>query len=387
MSALRVAYDVSAALDQGAGIGRYVRELGAALERLPDAPELLPYATRGAGGGGGAFAGRHPVRMLGVGSRAWRVLSYASQATRIPLPGWPPRCDVVHATDGVTPFTGRVPAVVTVHDLSFLRTPEFHTPLNRAALSHIVPRATRNARLVIADSNATARDLESAYGLDPARIRVIYPGCDLERFRPLLAEDPRPVLARYGITQPYLLFVGTLEPRKNLVGLIDAYERLAADGLDHRLVLAGSPGWGMAAIEARLASQRLGHRVIRAGRVAEEDLPTLYRAADAFVYPSHYEGFGLPPLEAMACGTPVVTSNRSSLPEVVGEAGVLVDPDDVASIARALSDLLGSAPLRAKLRAEGPRHAARFTWRRAAEQVAAAYVEAASKPLPKGVTT
>ncbi|HEY6867860.1 MAG TPA: glycosyltransferase family 1 protein, partial [Candidatus Eisenbacteria bacterium] len=299
------------------------------------------------------------------------------QVARVPLPGWPPPCDLVHATDVVVPFTGRIPAVVTVHDLSFLRAPDHHTPLNRAALRAIAPRAIRHARLVLADSHATARDLEACYGLPADRIRVVYPGCALERFRPCPGEDAGPVLARYGIERPYLLFVGTLEPRKNLSGLIDAFELLAQGGLDHRLVLAGRPGWGFAAIESRLAAQRSGHRVIRTGRVAEDDLPALYRAADAFVYPSHYEGFGLPVLEAMACGTPVVTSDRSSLPEVVGEAGLMVDPGDVEALARAIAEVLGSGAVRERLRTEGPRRAAAFTWRRAAEQVAAAYAEVA----------
>jgi glycosyltransferase involved in cell wall biosynthesis len=287
-----------------------------------------------------------------------------------------PAADVVHGTYGVLPRCGRTPYVLTVHDLTFMHVPGFHVASFAAYLRAAVPRAARHARLVMADSQATARDLERLCHVPAERIRVVYLGYDPERFHRVAEPGAEAVLARYGVAKPYVLFVGTLEPRKNVVRLLDAFATLRAQGAPHRLVLAGEPGWGVEPMLARLAAPDLAGAVVRPGRVAERDLPTLYREADAFAYPSFYEGFGLPVVEAMACGTPVVTSDASSLPEVAGDAALLVPPEDTAALAAALGRLLGDTALRARLAAEGPRQAARFTWRATARATLAVYREA-----------
>jgi glycosyltransferase involved in cell wall biosynthesis len=383
VSRTRVALDVSAALVQGAGVGRFVRDLWAALEALPDGPEILPFATRDAGptGGRGApgLAGppRAAPRRLALGTRGWRLAAMASHVTRVPLARLLPAADLVHGPDVVVPHLGRTPSVVTVHDLSFVRFPHLHTPANRALLAAILPHVVRRARLLSADSRATARDLIELCRADPARVRVVYPGCDLERFSPRATPAGPETLARYGVRAPFVLFVGTLEPRKNLPRLVEAFERVAAAGAPHALVLAGAPGWGHEPLLARVAASPARERIVLAGRVAEDDLAPLYRAADALVYPSLHEGFGLPVLEAMACGTPVAAGDASSLPEVVGEAGLLVPAEDVAAIATAIERLIGDSALRERLGRDGPERARRFAWPDTARAMADSYAEAA----------
>ena len=385
MTRLRVAIDVSAALGQGAGIARYVRELVRALHALDPAPELVPYATASAAGApspeGWPWS---DVRRVPLGTRGWRALSLMSQLTGAFVPRWPPPCDVVHATDLVSPRAARVPVVVTLHDLSFVKHPGLHTPLNRANLRWIAPRAVGHAARVITDSEATARDAASLLGVPAEKLRPIHPGCDLERFRPGAAPEDAAALARLGVRPPYLLFVGTREPRKNLVSLIRAFAALPVERFPHRLVLAGSPGWRNHEAERLLQRSDVALRVEQLGRVDDRDLPALYRGADALVYPSLDEGFGLPPLEAMACGTPVVTSNVSSLPEVVGEAALTVAPQDLAALSGAMRAVLEDRDLRARLVAEGPRRAARFTWASTARATAAVYAEALGAARARG---
>jgi glycosyltransferase involved in cell wall biosynthesis len=223
----------------------------------------------------------------------------------------------------------------------------------------------------LADSRNTAEDLTELLGVAPEKIRTVYPGVG-GQFRPLAEEGERAELSqRYGLQCAYVLCVGTIEPRKNLVAAIRAFSRVASGlnpGLE--LVLGGSVGW-MAA-ETLEAAREAGERVRLIGRVPEGDLAKLYRQAEALLYPSHYEGFGLPPLEAMACGTPVVVARNSSLPEAVGEAGVYCDTDE-GSIGDALERVLTDSALRQRLRRLGPERAGRFTWERAAAEVRSLY--------------
>jgi glycosyltransferase involved in cell wall biosynthesis len=374
---LNVAIDVSSGLQAGAGIRRYVRELVRALGALPDAPTLLPFATRAPDAPNGSTPlGAGPIRRLPLGNRGWRLASLASLSARVPLAGVLPRADVVHGTAVVLPDCGSVPAVVTVHDLSYVHHPEFHTRLNRTALAWIGPRVTRRARFVIADSRATADDVVRLYGIPESRVRVVPLGYDAARFTPESSGDPSEVLARYGIRAPYLLHVGTWEPRKNLATLLEAFIALMARGLPHRLVLAGARGWHDRSFAARLAAAGLGDRVVAPGRIADADLPALYRAADVFVYPSWQEGFGLPVLEATACGTPVVCSTAASLVEIVGDAARTVPPADGSALAAAIGSVLSDPARRATMVAAGLERARRFTWFETARRTAAVYAEA-----------
>ena len=266
--------------------------------------------------------------------------------------------------------------VVTIHDLGYRAFPEAHPWRARQYLAWSTRWSAAVARRVIVPSEATARDLAAACRTPRERIVVIPHGVH-PRFRPLPAEQVTAGLARLGIARPYLLALGTLQPRKNLARTLAAFEQLAARGLPHHLVLVGRRGWLDAPIFAainRPGSPARG-RVHLTGYLDDADVPLVYNGADALVFPSLYEGFGLPALEALACGTPVLTSATSSLPEVVGDAAVLADPLDTAAIAAGLERLVADGALRQALRERGLARAAGFSWRRAAERTLAVLEE------------
>jgi glycosyltransferase involved in cell wall biosynthesis len=280
--------------------------------------------------------------------------------------------------------------VVTIHDLGYLRFPEAHTPAHRLYLRLSTLWSARAATRLIAVSAATRDDLIRLAGVQPAKIAVIHHGLS-QRFQPV--EDPaviKAAQARYGIKPPYFFYVGTIQPRKNLARLIEAFADLGVGGWgvggggggtpppnpysptsNPQLVIAGKRGWLTGPIERRAAELGVAARVHFAGYVAGDDLPALLSGSLAFVFPSLYEGFGMPVLEAMACGAPVLTSTTSSLPEVAGAAALLADPTDTASIAAGLARLAADAGLRAELRVRGLVRAAEFTWDRCAEQTLA----------------
>jgi glycosyltransferase involved in cell wall biosynthesis len=289
---------------------------------------------------------------------------------------------IFHATDFVLPPTyQQTRTLLTVHDLSFVRDPDSATQALRRYLNSVVPRSVTRAQHVLADSQATKDDLIQLYKASPDKITVLYSGVE-SRFNPekQRGEEQR-IRRRYKLGhQPFILGLGTLQPRKNYSRLMTAFAKIAdvsrrLDGrpINHNLVIVGKQGWLYDSIIADAARLGVRTRVIFPGYADDEDLPALYRAADLFVFPSLYEGFGLPPLEAMACGTPVVTSNVSSLPEVVGDAGLAVDPTDVYALANAMSRALQEQDVRDRMRARGLARAAEFTWLRAARQLREVY--------------
>jgi len=278
--------------------------------------------------------------------------------------------DLLHGPALVGPLLGGRPFVVTVHDMSYYYYPEAFRAANRSYLQLLGQRSVRRARRVIAVSQSTKDDLIKHYGLPAARVDVVYHGVD-EAFRPLPAGEVAAFRARQSLPERFLLFVGTLEPRKNVVRLVEAYARLPQPCPP--LMLVGGRGWYYEEVFRRVEELGLADRVHLAGYVPAADLPYWYNAAEVLVYPSLYEGFGLPPLEAMACGTPVISSTASSLPEVVGDAGLLVDPSDVDALAAAMEQVLADAGLRERMRAAGLERAQRFTWHRAARQTVDSY--------------
>lgn len=282
------------------------------------------------------------------------------------------RPDLVHFTNYLAPLACPVPYVVSVHDMSMTLFPEYHTAKKRLLTSTLVPTVARGARLVLTPSEATRRDVIRLLGLDPRRVRVV-PYAPGPAFTPT-REGPQRLAATYGIEPPYFLYVGTLEPRKNLARALRAFRAVAPALPGHRFVLVGQRGWKCE--DVLREAEAAGDRVLMPGYVAEEDLPLLYAHAAALVYPSLYEGFGLPVVEAMACGTPVITSRGSSMEEVAGGAALLVDPGDEADIARALREVAGDAALAASLRRRGRERAAAFTWTRTARETAEAYRDA-----------
>lgn len=298
--------------------------------------------------------------------RAWTHLRLATELLR-------DRPDLLFVPAHVIPFVCPVPAVVTIHDVGYLWFRSAYTPLTWALLHIGTLQNTRAARRIVVDSLATARDLIDHFGVEPGRIRVAYLGA------PAVADvqpDPE-LIRRYHLPARYFLFVGTLQPRKNLDRLLRAFARLVkGDRSAVGLVLAGQPGVGAGALRQRAAALGLTERVTWLSYVPPEQLAQLYAGAIALVFPSLHEGFGRPVLEAMAWGTAVIASNLSSLPEVVGPAGLLVDPYDVDGLSRAMAELLDDAQLRQRLIVAGRDRVAQFTWDRCAASVEATFRDA-----------
>jgi len=283
--------------------------------------------------------------------------------------------DLLHAPAFVGPLSSSCPQVITVHDLSFLRYPEFFRRGNRLYLGTFTGIACRRAAAVIAVSRFTASEVQRLLRVPPARIHTIYHGID-PRFRPLPLAEVAAFRREMQLPDRFVLYMGTLEPRKNLKQLVRAFALLRDP--DVHLVLAGGRGWLYEDIFAEVERLDLGPRVHFPGFVPAETQALWYNAAEAFAYISHYEGFGFPVAEALACGTPTLTAATTSLPEAGGDGVLLVDPGDEtsateAAIAEGLHRLLTDAPLRAELRQRGLAHAARFTWAETACQTEALY--------------
>lgn len=286
--------------------------------------------------------------------------------------------DVLFVPSHVIPLIHPPRSVVTIHDLGYLVFPDTHTALRRIDLHLSTRWSVRAASRVIAISAATRDALVAAYGVDVAKITVIHHGVSL-RFRPQAdTAAVHAVRARYGIPGAYVLYTGTVQPRKNLVRLIDAFARVVAplsayQGVpdDLTLVIAGKKGWLTETIVQRVHQRGVAERVRFTGYVQDADMPVLLGGALAFVFPSLYEGFGMPVLEAMASGTPVLTSTTTSLPEVAGDAALLVNPHDTQAIADGIARLVGDAALRDTFRTRGLERAALFTWERCAQQTLA----------------
>jgi glycosyltransferase involved in cell wall biosynthesis len=259
--------------------------------------------------------------------------------------------------------------IVVIHDLGFVFHGEYLKEGDRAYFNRLVPRSLRRADRVVAVSESVREELSAQFGTPKQEIAVISPAVDTARFRRRGDEEVRRVAATYGLRQPYILYTGTLEPRKNIVGLLDAYAGLPR-ALHERfqLVLAGGKGWLDAEIERRL-DDLAGLEIVTTGYVPDADLPAIYSGAELFVYPSFYEGFGMPPLEAMACGVPVITSDVSSLPEVVGDAAIKLDPTDTSAISAAIELVLTDAARAASMRERGLRRAEHFTWATSARRM------------------
>jgi len=271
------------------------------------------------------------------------------------------------------------PTIVTVHDLSWIRFPETHPVQRVRALNRYVEPALRQASLILTDSEFTRRELIEVFGLAESGVRTIALGLD-SAFVPMDASGTREVLGRHGLAHgEYFIFSGTLEPRKNLRTAIDAHAGLAKEmRLRHPLVLAGMKGWRESPLE-RLLEQPVRRGEIRVlGYVPRGELAVLTAGALAMVYPSLYEGFGLPPLEAMGCGVPPITSNAASLPEVVGDAGITVAPLDTAALAEAMRSLASDAALRARLSGLALARSSQFTWEQCVEQTVLAYRQVAT---------
>lgn len=295
--------------------------------------------------------------------RLWTHLRLAAELRQHPP-------DRLFVPAHVLPLYCPVPAVVTVHDLGYKHYPAAHRSFDRWYLDWTTRRHTRVAQHILADSQATKQDLIDFYRADPQRISVVYLGRDESLTRvadPLIIERTK---AKYGVDGDYLLYLGTLHPRKNLVRLIEAFQ-LARPQLPPtlKLVIAGQKGWLYDEIFARAQSLGLTGHILFPGYVDDADKPALLSGARAYIFPSLYEGFGLPVLEAMTCQTPVLTSRVSSLPEVAGDAALLIDPHSSDDIAAGLVRLVGDAALRHRLVEQGLKQIEKFSWDKAAKQI------------------
>ncbi len=400
---MRIGIDYTSAARQRAGIGRYTRELVSALLRLDHSHHYTIFAASGGlpeGRWSGEINRLHAIRDRRLDIRSlpvsddWLARFWHRLRLPIPVEFVTGHLDVLYSPDFTLPPTRRgVHTLLTIHDLSFLRHPNAFVPSLRRYLERVVPRSIERADMVLADSAHTRSDLIELFGTSPDKVEVILPGVD-SRFQP----DPLPsgrrrstggsppqaerLRERYGIgDQPYVLSLGTVQPRKNYVRLIRAFASLPsgrrrstggtawAPGSTQspmQLLIGGGYGW---LYDDVLAEADKHDSVRLLGFVEDEDLPALYRRAALFAFPSLYEGFGLPVLEAMACGVPVVCSNTSSLPEVAGDAALLVDPRDIDALSATLRRAMEDDDLRRTMVERGLAQAARFTWDRSARQL------------------
>jgi len=370
--------DVSAAVHGRAGLGRYAESLTRALVgRQNDV------------GGGtqrayGLFYNRErgieplsglenlPASTVALGYKLWRMAVWLGQLARVGFDRRLPRGALFHATEHLLLPLRFVPTVLTVHDLIFRHLPQHHKRLNRWYLNLTLPLYCRRADHIIAISDCTRRDLVAAYDLPRDKITVIHEAA-APRFRPQPAERVAAVRQSYGLSGRYLLFVGTIEPRKNLTRLLRAFEVLHRQGMIDDLVVVGRRGWLYDDFFATLERSPVRHAVRLPGFVPDRDLPAVYAGAEALVFPSLYEGFGLPALEAMACGTPVACSGTSSLPEVGGAAALYFDPASDESIVKTIRRLLSDPHLQEELIRRGRDRAATFSWDRVATETEAVY--------------
>ena len=353
------------------GTGRYTTELARHLGALSEDAQcavLWPGHVSEPYGVGGERCVFHTART----ERPWMRLFYDQWGIRGVRSRI--RADLIHYPANIGSLLPMRNAVLTVHDLSFLHDAAWFRPGRAAYYRWTIGRSVRTARRVIADSEATAADLRALLGVPAERIDVVPLGVG-EEFRPISGEACATMREWYKLPERFFLYVGTIEPRKNLVRVIEAWERIAGKcPLD--LVIAGRDGWRFAPIRKAAAASPQVARIHFPGFIAQEDLPALLSTAEAFVWPSLWEGFGLPPLEAMACGTPVVTSNVSSLPEVVGGAAIQVGPNDMHGLSDAMLRIVEDTPLRTDLIARGKARAAEFTWERTARLTLDSYRKA-----------
>ncbi|HEC22614.1 MAG TPA: glycosyltransferase family 1 protein [Chloroflexi bacterium] len=369
---MTITLDVSPAVNGRAGLGRYAATLAAALEReRPGAVRLFANLTSGARDLP-ELAGL-PLRSVRIGYKPWRMAVWLGQLAGVGFDRLLPAGSALfHATEHLLLPLRRLPTVLTVHDLIYRLFPAHHRRLNYWYLNAAMPLYVRRASHIITISESSKRDLMRLYGTPAEKITVIYEAA-APHFKPPPAERIEAVRVRYGLPERTLITVGTIEPRKNLPRLIEALAALRRDDPALRLVIAGAKGWLTGGFFAAL--ERFGQQeaVILPGYVSDEDLPALYAGATVAVQPSLYEGFGLPVLEAMACGVPVACSATSSLGEIAGDAALTFDPENVEEIIAALRRLLADADLREELRRKGFARAAEFSWERAARETWAVY--------------
>jgi glycosyltransferase involved in cell wall biosynthesis len=357
---MRFSIDATAMPALLGGAGNYILRLVQGMNRLPGDHRIVVFAKPRDVERLGPWSPHVEPIVVDVRSRPARLVW-----EQIGLPAALRRhdVDVLHSPHYTLPVLGgRARRLVTFHDMIFFLFPQYHLRTKVLFFQAMIRAAARVADRIAVDSDSTGRDACRILGLDPSRVTTIRLAPD-EDYRPVDDADIlRAVETRHGLRHPLILTVCTLEPRKNLPAAVRALARLRSAGIDAQLAVVGAKGWGFGPIFDEVRRLGVDEHVRFLGYAPREDLPALYSACDVFIYPSLYEGFGLPPLEAMACGAAVVVSNTSSLPEVVGDGGVQYDPEDEAALARAIADLIERPDERHAWRARALARAATFSW-------------------------
>lgn len=363
------------------GVGQYIDGLiDGLLQCLPAEDRLVVYATHETAANYSRNDPRVELRIIGPNSR--RAMRLLHEWCFLPGQIARDRIDVFHGPSNFLPRRCPCPSVVTIHDASRQVDPSRYTRGNLLYWEFMTRHTVRMATPIITVSHAAAADLEKYLHVAPERIHVIHEAAH-PRFTPNKAPNDDAVLQRLGITKPYLLHVGTLEPGKNTVRIVQAYARyLKSVAQPLPLVLAGDRGWKHEAVFQAIEQEKLGENLKYIGHVKDDSLPPLYRGAEFFLFPSLNEGFGLPPLEAMQCGTPVIAANRSSLPEVLGDAALYVDPFSVEDLTQKIIQLANDKELQQGMREKGLLQAARYSWQRTAEQTLDVYRRLAKSQPP-----
>ncbi len=370
---MRIGFDARLVYYQQAGIGQYILHLVQGLARLFQpgrdsqtiaGHELWVLRSRKA----------PPLELPDWvhQARVWTPSHHRFESTALRAELLGKRLALLHSPDFIPPFRGRFRSVITIHDLNFLHFPRFLTPESARYYGQI-DRAVKRADHILTDSFWTRDDVINRLHVPSERVTAVHLAAN-PVFRPITdRQEVRRATTRYGLPQAFIIFVGTLEPRKNLPTLLKAFRQLHDRGFDVHLAIVGRRGWLYEEIFSTVTELKLTEHVHFLENVSDKDLARLYNAACCLTLPSYYEGFGLPPLEAMACGTPVVVSDRGSLPEVVGDAGLLIDPDEPESLSEALSRVLEDSVLRVSMRQRGIVRSSEFSWAKAAHQTMAVY--------------
>jgi glycosyltransferase involved in cell wall biosynthesis len=353
------------------GAGTYIIQLIRALVDLKSGDEFIIFAQR---------SGQSIINIEHSDNVEWVIMADRTPGIRLlweqaffPRYILDSKIDLLHSLHYTRPLRVSCRSVVTFHDMTFFLYPQLHTLIRRLYFPLAIRSSAKRADAVIAVSESTRQDAIRILNIPPEKITTTQLGTD-PSFKPSLDDLSREkVIEKYDLPDKFILYVGLVEPRKNLPVLLNAYKKIVAGGTEYQLVIVGRYGWMYEDVIRQIRVSNLENRVHLTGYVDYEDLPIVYNLASLFVYPTIYEGFGLPALEALACGTPVITTNVSSLPEIVDEAGLLIPPDDVQSLYEAMKAVLEDHQLRQKLIRAGPIRAERFTWERTAEQTLQIY--------------
>ena len=367
----RIGIDATALPPQPAGAGIYTINLIRSLAALDTDIEFYIFAQQ---------SGRRLIETENIGLLNWVILPDKSPPRRLiweqtGLPGLVRKTelDLLHSLHYTRPVSLECSSVVTFHDMTFFLYPKYHTFFKRMYFPAAMRKSARSADALISVSENTKKDIVQYLDVPDSKIHVVYHGVD-NRFAPISDRGQLGAISqKYILPAEFILYVGVVEPRKNLISLLNVFHNLLKSFKNLRLVIAGQPGWGYNEVREIIAKLNLQDHVQLTGFIPPEDLPAIYNLARLFVYPSLYEGFGLPVLEAMACGTPTITTSTSSLPEIIGDAGKLVPPNDDRALLEAMQNLLEDEREQSKLSKKGLKRAARFTWDRAARETCTVY--------------